>query len=269
MSQAAVDDVIFRNHVKVMGKGTRILMFGHGFGGDQNTWNALIPAFEPDFKIVLFDYVGAGRSDLSAYDDGRYSSLNGYALDVVEICEALNLQNVVFIGHSVSSMIGLLAALKAPSFFNKLVFIGPSPRYLNDEGYAGGLERKDLEELLDVMDSNYLGWSGNVAPAIMGNADRPELGENLTESFRATNPEIARKFARVTFLADHRNDLPLLRVPSLTIQGRDDFLTSETVATYIMERTPGNQMVMLQSSGHCPHLSDPQSVIAEISKFVA
>lgn len=264
----AVDTITERNNVSVTGKGSQVLLFAHGFGCDQRTWRSVIPAFQENFKIVLFDYVGAGKSDLGSYNSKRYSTLEGYAEDVIEICTELDLKDVIFLGHSVSSMIGLLAVLKQPSFFSKIIFIGPSPRYLNDTDYYGGIDRADLESLLEVMDNNYLGWSRFVAPSIMGNADRPELGEALAESFCTTDPRIAKQFARVTFLSDNREDLALLTIPSLTIQCKDDFLTSETVANYILARTPGNQVIMLDSSGHCPHLSDPDGVIDAIRSFI-
>ena len=212
--------------MKVAGQGTRVLMFGNGFGCDLNTWRMITPALEKEFKLVLFDYVGSGKADIRAYDNDRYSTLNGYANDIIEICEALSLREVVFVGHSVSSMIGLLAVNAAPEFFSKIVFIGPSPRYLNDKNYPGGLEKGELEELLEIMDSNYLGWSNTMAGHIMGNPDRPELSEGLASSFCRTDPAIAKKFARVTFLSDNRDDLPKLKIPSLTIQCKEDFLTS-------------------------------------------
>jgi len=261
-------NVTQRNNVKIIGNGSQILMFGHGFGCDQNTWRSVFPAFENDYKIILFDYVGAGRSDLSAYDDERYASLDGYALDIIDICKALELKNVTFIGHSVSSMIGLLAVKHSPEIFDKIVFIGPSPRYINDTDYHGGIDHKDLEDLLAIMDSNYLGWSRIVAPSIMGNPDQPQLAEELTTSFCATDPEIAKKFARVTFLSDNRADLSSLKIPSLTIQCEDDFLTSKEVANYIQQHTVNNQTVFLKTSGHCPHLSDPKGVIEAIKAFI-
>ncbi len=265
-----LDSSVFaRNNVKIFGSGSQVLMFGHGFGCDLNTWRLITPAFEDTFKIVLFDYVGAGKSDQSSYDEDRYSSLDGYAQDIVEICAELQLRDVTFIGHSVSSMIGLLAVKNSPSLFKKIVFIGPSPRYLNDVDYDGGLDRDVLEELLAVMDSNYLGWSSIMAASIMGNADRPELAEGLSNSFCSTNPDIAKKFARVTFLSDNRKDLPLLKIPSLTIQCQNDFLTNEKIAEYIKMNTPGNQITFLTSSGHCPHLSDPEGVIGAIRPFLA
>jgi sigma-B regulation protein RsbQ len=261
-------DILLRNNVKILGSGPVTLMFAHGFGCDQNTWRYIIPAFEKDYRIVLFDYVGAGKSDLNAYDPLRYGDLSGYAQDVLDICAELQLKDVILVGHSVSSMIGLLAINKDSSFFKKAVFIGPSPRYINDADYVGGMDLEDLESLLDVMDSNYLGWSQSVAPVIMGNPDRPELADSLAESFCTTDPDIAKRFARVTFLSDNRADLQNLSVPSLTIQCQDDFLTSEITANYILQNTPGNQLVLLESSGHCPHISDPTGVINSIRKFI-
>jgi sigma-B regulation protein RsbQ len=260
--------VIKRNHVQVIGQGQQTLMFGHGFGSDQNSFNAILPAFEDDYKIVLFDYIGAGHSDLTAYDEQRYKTLNGYAMDVVDICDALDLHDVIFVGHSVSGMIGILAAEQEPTLFEKLIFIGPSPRYINEEGYHGGIDLHDLEDLMAVMDSNYLGWSSTVAPAVIGNPDRPELGRRLTESYQAADPAIAKNFARVTFFSDYRDKLPFLKVPSLTIQGQDDIITNVVVAQYVHQHTPGNQLVILNSSGHCPHLSDPEAVITAIKNFI-
>ena len=268
MSNNLTGDVLVRNNVRIIGTGTRTLLFAHGFGCDQNTWLAIIPAFQENYQIILFDYVGAGSSDLSAYDRNRYNSLEGYAQDIVDICGQLHLSEITFIGHSVSSMIGLLALKLQPSIFEKIVFIGPSPRYINEPGYHGGIDQADLEELLEVMDSNYLGWSQMVAPSIMGNADQPQLAEGLVKSFCSTDPAIAKEFARVTFLSDNREDLQHLRIPSLTIQCNDDFLTSYAVAEYINEHTVNNQIIMLESSGHCPHLSDPDGVIKAIKTFI-
>jgi sigma-B regulation protein RsbQ len=262
------EELIIRNNIRISGNGDQVLLFGHGFGCDQNTWRAIVPAFKEDYKIVVFDYVGAGKSDLSAYDESRYSSLEGYALDIMEICNVLDLQNVIFVGHSVSSMIGLLAVKKDQSRFQKIIFIGPSPCYLNKPGYMGGIDSEDIEDLLEVMDSNYLGWSATMAPLIMGAENSQELADSLEASFCATDPSIARKFARVTFLSDNRDDLKGLKIPSLTIQCKDDFLTSASIAQYINERMSLNQISLLESSGHCPHLSDPEGVISAIKNFI-
>ncbi|MBG6235516.1 sigma-B regulation protein RsbQ [Pedobacter sp. CAN_A7] len=262
------NQIIKRNNVRVIGQGRQTIMFAHGFGNDQNSFNAIVPAFENDYKIVLFDYVGSGQSDLAAYDEQRYKTLSGFAMDIVEISHALDLRDVIFIGHSVSSMIGVLAAEQEPALFQKLIFIGPSPRYINEEGYHGGIDLNDLEDLMAVMDSNYLGWSSTMAPAIVGNPDRPELGQGVTASFQAADPTIARNFAKVTFYSDYREKLPFLKVPSLTIQGQDDVITSVRVAQYVHQHTPDNQMAILNSSGHCPHLSDPDAVISAIKNFI-
>jgi sigma-B regulation protein RsbQ len=268
MEKSDFSSVYTRNNVKISGNGKETLMFGHGFGCDQNTWRLVAPAFEEHFKIVLFDYVGAGNSELAAYDDERYGKLEGYAQDLIDIYQGLGLTDITFIGHSVSSMIGLLALKKCPEIFKKIIFIGPSPRYINGPDYPGGIEETDLYDLLEVMDSNYLGWSRTLAPKIMGNPDQPHLGTALADSFCATNPDIARKFARVTFLSDNRKDLAYLKIPSLTIQCNDDFLTSRDVAKYIHENTISNSMVFLESSGHCPHLSAPEEVIKAIKVFL-
>ncbi|WP_256009905.1 alpha/beta fold hydrolase [Desertivirga xinjiangensis] len=257
-----------RNNVKVVGNGEKVMLFAHGFGCDQNSWQFVTDAFKDDYKLVLFDYVGAGKSDLSAYSSSRYGRLEGYAQDILEVCDELKLNNTILVGHSVSSMIGLLAAIEQPSFFNKLVFVGPSPRYLNDENYHGGFEKADLEALFEFMDSNYLGWSSQLAPAIMGNPDRPELGEFLTSSFCSTNPDIAREFARVTFFSDNRKDLQNLKVESLTLQCNDDIIAPLNIGSYILENTPLNKLHIMEASGHCPHISHPQETIAAIKAFL-
>lgn len=261
-------DVLKRNNVKVFGEGSTPIIFAHGFGCDQNTWRHVANAFEKEYKVVLFDYVGAGKSDLTAYDAERYSSLKGFAQDLLDICAELQIKEAIFVGHSVSSMIGVLAALQQPSYFKQLVLIGPSPRYINDTDYTGGMERSDLEALFEVMDSNYLGWSAMLAPVIMGNPDKPQLGEELANSFCSTNPEMARNFARVTFLSDNRADLPKLQVKSLTLQCSDDVITPTPVGQYILKNTPNNKMVVLEATGHCPHLSAPQEVINSIKTFI-
>lgn len=261
-------NVLERNNVNVSGEGTQPIIFAHGFGCDQNTWRYVAEAFKKDYKVVLFDYVGAGKSDLTAYDAEKYNSLKGFSQDVLEICAELNIRDAIFVGHSVSSMIGVLAALQQPSYFKQLVLVGPSPRYINDVDYTGGMERADLEALFEVMDSNYLGWSAMLAPAIMGNPDQPQLGEELATSFCATNPDMARNFARVTFLSDNRADLPKLQVKSLTLQCTDDIIAPAEVGQYILENTPNNEMILLEATGHCPHLSAPEEIIRSIKTFI-
>jgi sigma-B regulation protein RsbQ len=260
--------ILTRNNVNVIGDGEQTILFAHGFGCDQRSWQFIADAFTTDYKVVLFDYVGSGQSDLSEYNSGKYGSLDGYAQDVLDVCEALSLNQVIFIGHSVSAMIGLLAANKKPEYFWKLVFIGPSPRYLNDESYVGGFERKDLESLFDFMDSNYLGWSNTMAPAIMGNPERPELGAFLTNSFCATDPEVAREFARVTFFSDNRADLGKLQIQSLTLQCTEDVIAPLAVGEFVKTHTPHNTLVMLEAAGHCPHISEPEKTIKAIKDFI-
>jgi sigma-B regulation protein RsbQ len=259
-----------RNNVVCHGvSGARPMLFAHGFGCDQNMWRLVWPAFAEEYRIVLFDHVGAGGSDLSAFDLDRYSSLQGYAHDVLEICAELELHDVVFVGHSVSAMIGVLAAAEDPDRFGGLVLVGPSPRYIDDEGYVGGFSRPDIDGLLDAMDSNYLGWSGTMAPVIMGNPDRAELGEELTNSFCRTDPEIARQFARVTFTSDNRKDLGAVSTPSLVLQCSDDPIAPEPVGRYVASELPSSRFVLLEATGHCPNLSAPEETVAAIRSFLS
>jgi len=258
-----------RNNVNVHGNPDgRPMMFAHGFGCDQNMWRYVWPAFEDDFRIVLFDHVGAGGSDARAFDRNRYSSLRGYADDVVEISRELDLSDTVFVGHSVSAMIGVLAATTQPERYGSLVLIGPSPRYIDDGEYLGGFSEEDIAGLLDSMDSNFLGWSSAMAPVIMGNEDRPELGEELTNSFCRSDPEIAKQFARVTFMSDNREDLAAVRTPSLVLQCSDDPIAPESVGRYVARCLPESRYVQLGATGHCPNLSAPQETIAAIRAFV-
>ena len=263
------DSVISRNNVNVFGHGSQPMLFAHGFGCDQNMWRFVTPAFADDYKIVLFDYVGSGKSDLSAYDKNKYRSLNGYAQDVLDVCHALDLQNVIFVGHSVSSVVGMLAAIREPSLFSNLILVGPSPRYINDLPYVGGFERRDIEELLDTMDKNYIGWANFLAPAIMKNADRPELAQELTESFCSTDPVIARNFAEATFFADNRADLPKVSVPSLILQCSDDIIAPNSVGDYLARELRGSTLHQLQATGHCPHMSHPEETIEAIRTYLA
>jgi sigma-B regulation protein RsbQ len=262
-------DVLARNNVNVSGAGTQPMMFAHGFGCDQNMWRYVAPAFEDDYRIVLFDYVGSGKSDLAAYDPERYGSLDGYADDVLEICEALDLRDVILVGHSVSSMVAVLAANGAPERFARLVLIGPSPRYVNDApDYVGGFERADIEGLLEMMDRNYIGWANFMAPSITKNPDRPELGEELTASFCSTDPVIARRFAEATFFADNRDDLARVRIPSLVLQCSDDMIAPDAVGEYVHRNLPGSTFRKLDAVGHCPHMSHPEETIAAIRAYL-
>ena len=262
-------DVLTRNNVVVSGREHgQPMMFAHGFGCDQNMWRFVAPAFADRYRIVLFDYVGAGGSDLSAYDPDRYGSLDGYARDVLDICEAMDLRDVVFVGHSVSAMVGVIAAIDQPSRFSKLVLVAPSPCYIDDEGYTGGFSRADIDELLDSLDSNYLGWSSAMAPTIMGNPDRPELGAELTNSFCRTPPDVARQFARVTFLADNRDDLARVHIPALVLQCSVDVIAPNTVGRFVHAQLPRSQYVEMAATGHCPNLSAPEETIAAMRSFL-
>jgi sigma-B regulation protein RsbQ len=261
-------DVLKRNNVTVSGKGETPMLFAHGYGCDQHMWRYVAPAFAEDYKIVLFDHVGFGQSDVSGYSPKRYGSLHAYADDILEICAALQLEDVIFVGHSVSAMIGVLAAIQAPKQFQKLVLIGPSPRYINDRRYTGGFSREDINGLLESLDSNYLAWSTAMAPVIMGNADRPALSEELAGSFCRSNEEIARNFAYLTFLSDNRADLKKLRTPSLILQSQEDVIAPVEVGQYMHENLAGSTLVVLNATGHCPNLSAPEETIAAMKDFL-
>ena len=261
-------DILKRNNVSVHGIGATAIMFAHGFGCDQNMWRFVAPAFEDRYRTILFDQVGAGNSDLNAYSFEKYGSLQGYADDIAEIGLALELKDAVFVGHSVSAMIGVIAAAKAPELFKALVLIGPSPSYIDEGDYRGGFTRDQIEELLESLDSNYMGWSATMAPVIMGNPERAELGQELTNSFCRTDPEIAKNFARATFLSDHRSDLASVRVPTLILQCSQDVIAPQCVGEYVHRHIPGSKLVILQATGHCPNLSAPKETIAAIEAFL-
>jgi sigma-B regulation protein RsbQ len=247
----------------------RPIVFVHGFGCDQAMWRFVAPDFEVDHRVVLFDHVGAGRSDLTAYDPEKYGSLREYAGDIVEICRELELRDVVLVGHSVSAMIGVLALQEAPELFGALVMIGPNPRYIDEGDYVGGFSRADIVGLLDALDSNHLGWSAQMAPVIMGNhPDNPELAEELTNSFCRTDPEIARQFAGVTFLSDNRADLATVAVPTLVLQCSEDVIAPDVVGRYVHQAVPGSRFTQLAAVGHVPHLSAPKETTAAIRDFL-
>jgi len=261
--------VLARNNVSLQGQGAHTIVFAHGFGCDQNMWRFVEPSFRDRFRTVLFDYVGLGKSDASAFDPGRYATLDGYAQDLVEIGEALDLRDATIVGHSVSSIIGLLASLRAPQRFGALVMIGPSPRYINDPpGYVGGFERSDIDGLLELMDHNYLGWAAALAPMVMGNGDRPELTEELQETFCSTDPLVATCFARATFYGDNRADLPKAKVPSLVLQVREDAIAPMTVGAYVARHLPLSELTVLEASGHCPQMSHPQLTVEAMRPFL-
>jgi sigma-B regulation protein RsbQ len=244
-------DILDRNNVKVFGEGTQPMLFAHGFGCDQNMWRFVVPAFQQDYKIILLDYVGCGKSVLGAYDPARYSRLEGYAQDILDVCGALDLRDIVFVGHSVSGVIGMLASIREPDRFNSLILVCPSPRYINDPpDYRGGFERRDIEDLLDMMEKNYMGWAHYLAPVVMGNAQRPDLGQELEDSFCSTDPVIARRFAEVTFFGDNRDDLSKVPVPSLILQCSEDLIAPNEIGRYLQNRLPQSTLTMLEATGH-------------------
>jgi sigma-B regulation protein RsbQ len=258
-----------RNAVTVTGRADgQPMMLAHGYGCDQTMWRFVAPAFADTYQLVLFDHVGNGKSDLSAYDDQRYSTLDGYAGDVLDVIHEYDLHEVIFVGHSVSAIIGILAANREPERFAKLVLIGPSPRYIDDREYVGGFGKADIDEMLESLDSNYLGWSTAMARVIMGNPERPDLGDELTNSFCRTDPEISKKFARVTFLSDNRDDLRELRIPSLILQCSDDVIAPAAVGRYVHENTAGSTLVAMNATGHCPNLSAPEETVAAIKAYL-
>jgi sigma-B regulation protein RsbQ len=262
-------DVLERFNVRLSGRPDgQPMLFAHGFGCDQNMWRFVAPHFEDEFRVVLFDHLGSGGSDASAYDPERHASLDGYAEDVLTICRALRLEDVVFVGHSVSAMIGVLAANEEPDRFAKLVLVCPSPRYIDDDAYVGGFTADDIDELLESLESNYLGWSSAMAPVIMGNDDRPALGEELTASFCRTDPDIARRFACATFLSDNRPDLPRVSRPTLVLQCTDDVIAPVSVGEHVRDSIPDCTLVLLDATGHCPNLSAPDETAAAIGAFV-
>jgi sigma-B regulation protein RsbQ len=263
------DEIRTRFHVRESGSGTQPMVFAHGFGCDQNMWRYITPAFEDEFRVVLFDYIGAGRSDLSAYDPERYATLDGYADDLLRICHALDLTRVILVAHSVSAMIGVLAANREPERFERLILVGPSPRYVNDPpDYVGGFDRADIEGLLDMMDRNFIGWANFLAPTVMANPERPELATELTESFCSTDPVIARRFAEATFFADNRADLPQVRVPALVLQCSEDLIAPAAVGEYVHRHMPGSTLRHLRATGHCPHMSHPEETVEAIREYL-
>lgn len=260
---------IEKNNVRVTGRGKRPIMFAHGYGCDQHMWRHVAPAFEDGYQVILFDHVGSGESAPHAYDAQRYSSLHQYAKDVVDICRSVTDQPVIFVGHSVSAMIGILASIKSPETFSSLVLIGPSPCYINSDGYAGGFERKDIEVLLSFLDENHLGWAHAMAPAIMGNEERPHLSNELKESFCRMDPEIAKQFARVTFLSDNRMDLKRVKTPTLIMQCSEDRIAPESVGEYVHQQIAGSELARLRATGHCPNLSAPEETTEVLRAYLS
>ncbi|MBX8944463.1 MULTISPECIES: alpha/beta fold hydrolase [Lysinibacillus] len=263
-----MENVVVRNNVTILGQGDQPLIFAHGFGCDQNMWRFITPAFMDKYQIILFDYVGSGNSDTNAYSSEKYQSLQGYVQDVLDIIETLSLQNSIFVGHSISAMIGLLASIQHPDYFKKLIMIGPSPCYLNDDGYRGGFERSDIAELLDMMEMNFTGWASYMAPIAMSNPEQPALTQELKQTFIAADPIIAKEFAEVTFLSDHRSELSKVSVPSLIIQCSEDSIVPIGVGDYLHHHLKNSTLQLMEAKGHYPHISHPNETIQCIADFL-
>ncbi|MFK5707077.1 alpha/beta fold hydrolase [Lysinibacillus boronitolerans] len=263
-----MENIVVRNNVTILGQGDQPLIFAHGFGCDQNMWRFITPAFMDKYQIILFDYVGSGNSDINAYSSEKYQSLQGYVQDLLDIIETLSLQKSIFVGHSISAMIGLLASIQHPDYFKKLIMIGPSPCYLNDDGYRGGFERSDIAELLDMMEMNFTGWASYMAPIAMSNPEQPALTQELKQTFIAADPIIAKEFAEVTFLSDHRSELPKVSVPSLIIQCSEDSIVPIGVGDYLHQHLKNSTLQLLEAKGHYPHISHPNETIQCIADFL-
>ncbi|MFJ4430607.1 alpha/beta fold hydrolase [Pseudomonas sp. NPDC089395] len=261
-------DIQRRNNVRVHGEGTSTLVFSHGFGCDQTMWHYLFKHFTNRFRVVLYDLVGAGRSDLDAYESGKYSSLTGYARDLNEVIDHFGHGPVIVVGHSVSAMIGALADRLFPNRIAAHIMVGPSPCYIDSDGYVGGFKLEDIQSLLHTLDSNYLGWSSAMAPAIMGSPGQPALGDELTNSFCRTDPEIAKQFARVTFLSDNREDIAGLDTPTLILQSTNDLIAPMEVGRYMHATLPYSVLHLVDNVGHCPHMSAPQACAKAMDDFL-
>jgi len=264
-----MQSVINRNHIKISGNGEKTIIFAHGFGCDQNMWRFIAPHFEKDYRVILFDHVGSGQSDWAAYSDEKYGSLHGYADDLLEICEELNLENTIFIGHSVSSMIGMLASIIKPDYFEKIIMIGPSPCYINHlPEYHGGFEISDIKELLTMMEMNFVGWASHFAPIAMNNPNLPIYSQELEKSFNATDPGITHRFAEATFYSDHREDLSKVTVPCLVIQCSEDSIVPIEVGEYLHRNLGNSTLQIMEAKGHYPHLSHPELTIQYIKEYL-
>lgn len=260
--------VEIRNNVQIIGNGPKSILFAHGFGCDQQVWSKITPEFEKDYKVILFDYVGSGKSDKSAYSTERYSTADGYALDIVEICEAFELTNIIFVGHSISGMIGLLASIQKPALFEKICLIGPSPHYLNEPGYPGGFDKEDIEELLDMMEKNYKEWARYLAPIASKNPNRPDLTEEFKGILMANDQVIVRQFCKMTFNIDVRNELTKVVTPSLILQTKEDSIAPIEIGEYLHQELPNSQYILMDATGHNPHLSAPKETTQHIKNFI-
>jgi len=257
-----------RYNVKVTGTGSQPVLFAHGMGCDQRVWNYLFPSFEKNYKVIRFDFIGSGGSDISSYDIQKHSSLRGYAEDILEICESLNLQNIIFVGHGVSSMIGMLASISNPQLFSKLIMIAPSACLLNDRDYLGGFDKNELEEVLAIMEENYLGWAKLFSPRVMANPERPLLAKELEDRLCTSDPGITKKFARVSFFSDNRSDLSLVRISTLILQSKEDILAPEFAGRYLHQNIRGSKLKIMKAKGHCPHISEPEETITLMQEFL-
>lgn len=258
-----------RNDVNIKGNGEKTIIFAPGFGCDQTVWNSLSELFESDYKVILFDYVGMGKSDVTAFDPNKYDKLSGYVQDLLDVCSSLNLKDAIFVGHSVSGMIGLLASLQRPEFFSNLIMIGPSPCYLNEPPeYYGGFEKKDLTGLIDMMEKNYIGWATFFASTVSNNPDRPDVTNELEERFCSTDPIIARTFAEACFFADNRDDLSKVEVPSFIMQSAEDVIAPTAVGKYVNQQIPNSEMTYMNATGHCPHMSHPEETAYLIREYL-
>lgn len=262
-------DVCLRNHVNIVGEGNQVIVLAHGFGCDQKMWQYIVPTLSQQYKVVLFDYVGSGQSDLKAYSIEKYNSLYGYAQDLIDVLQYYQLEDVIFIGHSISSMIGMLAAIKHPQYFKQLIMIGPSPCYLNDkDGYVGGFEKSDIDELLEMMEMNFSGWARFMAPLAMNNPDQPQFAEQLEQTFVSTDSVIARQFAEVTFFSDYRALLPSLQIPTLIMQCAEDSVVPVQVGHYLHKYIDNSTLVLMEAKGHYPHISHPDETLATILEYL-
>ena len=261
--------ILERNNVKILGNGSKTMIFAHGFGSDQTAWRHQVAAFASNYRIVLFDHVGAGKSDFSAYSPRRYSSLYSYSEDLLDLCAELKLTQCILVGHSVSGMVSLLAALVEPQRFSQLIFISASPRYLNDEGYFGGFEQSDLDALYAAMSSNYYAWVSGFAPIAMGNPEKPELALEFANTLAAIRPDIAQAVARVIFQSDHRAELPRLTLPTTILQASGDIAVPIEVGQYMAAQIADSQLIPIQAQGHLPHISAPDVVTHAIASCLA
>lgn len=259
---------LIRHNTSISGTGTTTLLFAHGYGCDKTVWRDIVPAFEGDYRVVTFDHAGSGKCDRLAYNSFRHSSLAGYADDVIALCEELQSERLIMVGHSVSAMIGALAAIKRPDLFDLMVMIGPSASYVNEGDYVGGFDLPDLKEFLEMIETNFQGWGAALAMLAMGNADRPALAEGLRDRICSLDPAIAGVFARVTFLSDLRADVPRLQTPTVILECQDDPVSPKSAIAFVRDSLPGSRHIELQATGHCTHMSHPAEVTAVLQRVL-